>query len=202
MPRWRLLLPLVALCACSYVPFKRSGEVASSRQTLDAFQVNEILTEAFRRNEKQQGACAYGMDPVTPIDGNRTAIVSYPALKVTRLKSAQQATPRMAGFTPAPAPGTFAPATTPGQGQMPTAAAPAMKPLPTTVDLDLGEVKRIYVGRTDGRCDVRDRLYMVLVAFPWDSLAIEVPPERLIDVLAALTWRKQVEIVYEDDPVD
>jgi hypothetical protein len=77
-----------------------------------------------------------------------------------------------------------------------------VKPIPTTVDLDLREVKRIYVGRTDGRCEVRDRLYMVLVAFPWASLSLEVAPERLIDVLAALTWQKQVEIVYEDGPVD
>jgi hypothetical protein len=194
----------VALAGCATVPFKRGDQVAASRQTLDAARVTEILTETFLRNEKQQGACAYGMDAVTPIDGNQTAIVAFPTLKLNRIRSAPPPSSRVGGLSPiSTGPMTPAAMAPPMTGSpTTTSSSSTSKPLPTSVDLDLRDVKRVYVGRTDIHCEVRDRLYMVMVKFPWDFLSIEVAPERLIDVLAALTWQKPVEIVYAADPVD
>jgi outer membrane murein-binding lipoprotein Lpp len=195
----------LALAGCASVPFKRTDQVATSRQTLDAAKVTEILTEAFRRNEKQQGACAVGMDPITQFEGNRTAIVAFPILKLNRIRTASSPSSRMGGLSPmTPSPMTPSPLGPPMTGSPTTASSSpgSLQPLTTSLDLDLREVKRVYVGRTDGRCEVRNRLYQVVVSFPVDFLSMEVPPERLIDVLAALTWQKPVEIVYAEDPVD
>jgi outer membrane murein-binding lipoprotein Lpp len=199
------VVAVVVLAGCATVPFKRTDQVATSRQTLDEAKVTEILTEAFRRNEKQQGACAYGMDAIKPIAGNQTAIVAFPVLKLNRLRSAPSPSSRMGALPPmTPSPLTHSTLGPPMTGSPTTASSSstAQQPVTTSLDLDLREVKRVYVGRTDVRCELRDRLYQVTVSFPGDFLSIEVLPDRLIDVLAALTWQKPVEIVYADDPVD
>jgi hypothetical protein len=76
----------------------------------------------------------------------------------------------------------------------------------STAELDLDDADRIYVTRTDNRCYPPDRLYMVTVTTGgYKSITMEVAPERIVDVLAALSWRKpDLQIVYSPStgPVD
>jgi len=74
-------------------------------------------------------------------------------------------------------------------------AAPDLAPGAAPLELDLERMTRLTVGRTDRRCGEPNRLYMVTLAFPSDDLSVEVPPDELIDVLAALTWKRRVPIV-------
>ena len=171
-----IVLTLSALAGCRAVPFRRSAQVDFVRERLDRARVDLIVTEALRRTRRQFGACSYGPDPLVPFEDGRTALVAYPSLTVNRV----------------PPPATVASRV----GLVPTAAlASAGGAVP--VELDLDRVQRVTVGRTDGRCGERNRLFMVTLAFPAEALSLHVPPDELVDVLAALTWKRRVPILDE-----
>jgi hypothetical protein len=179
MTRWiRTVLVLAALAGCRSATFRRSTQVDTTRERLDRAKVDLVLTESLRRTRRRHGACAYGPDALTTFEDGRTALVAYPSLTVNRL-------------TPPP--------TAASRVDLVPAAAPAGSAGAVALELDLEQLTRLTVGRTDGRCGDRNRLYMVTVAFAADDLSIEVPPDELIDVLAALTWKKQVPILDAAD---
>ncbi len=175
MPRW-ILSPLlsIVIAGCASSAYRRSAQVDTTRERLDRRKVDLVLTEALRRTRKQHGACSFGPDSLTTFEDGRTALVAYPSLTVNRLPPPRIAASRVGVVPP---------------------AAPAGAPGATALELDLDRVARLTVGRTDERCGETNRLYMVTVAFPSDELAIEIPPDELVDVLAALTWKRRVPIL-------
>jgi hypothetical protein len=152
-------------------------QVDTTRERLDRTKVDLVLTESLRRTRRQHGACAYGPDALTTFEDGRTALVAYPTLTVNRVPPPAVAASR-AGFVP---------------------AAASAGSTGATLDLDLEGLTLLTVGRTDGRCGEGNRLYMVTAALAAEDLSIEVPPDELIDVLAALTWKKRVPILDAAD---
>lgn len=171
-------LAALALAACSFVPFKRTDQVAAARGAMDRARAEATLNAAFRRTAGQRGVCSTFLDPVVTFDGDRSALVEYPLVKLWLSKSMPTTTARVGGVT---------------------ATASSTRPTLAPDEFDLRRMKRIYVGKTDGRCGLGGEPYMLTLAFPSTTLQVQVPPARLIDVLAALTWQNPAEIVYAKD---
>lgn len=179
MSRFALgVLMVLLLAACSFIPFKRIDQVASARSALDQDRAEATLNAAFRRTAGQRGVCSTFLDPVVTVDGDRSAIVRYPFVQVRLSKSVSGATMRVGGVT---------------------ATSSSTRPTVVPDEFDLRRMKRIYVGKTDGRCGLAGEPYMLTLAFPSTTLQVQVPPAKLIDVLASLTFQNSVEIVYAED---